>query len=245
MKNNFVQYIRKHWVLLLSLFLIPIVAVILLMLNSQWRLARSDWAVIVGAIITYAGTMLISGVSLYQSERANSLSEKVFEMSERGYRPIFSIEMVEKAEIQQCLYYGGPQKNRIMAEQISFCRVDCTPEKCSGYKIWIRNYGEYPITHIAISTTYPIGQKGQLETVEKETETLIAPHGMAEYLLCNTPSFRAGFDGVKFRIVCQNLFGYKTTLDLRISWITEADGEKQLIYSQMLVNDQRNIERQV
>ena len=205
----------KYLALFFALCMIPVLMTAVF--SRHGGLTPADWLTFSGAVLSYVGTAGISLVALYQSERANLLSEKVYMLTQREYAVNFSVEKIETNQIQRC----KPQRK--ISNRITFCEVDATPETCRGYVFTIKNYSDYPITHMRLSTSYPIGRKRVIETLEKELDILLAPHEAQELMACNTPVFRSAGAGITFRITCWNIYGNSSSLELELR-STNAEG---------------------
>lgn len=216
MQHGFYQFLKRHGLVLLILILLPIAFIALLKLDKNMSPTSSDWIEVFGAILAYIGTTAVSAVALYQSERANQLSEKVYELSERMYFVNFYIEDITQITACKCNCYDDADHSRVTSEKLYFCFIDSTPEQCHGYRISIRNCGDHPITQLKVSTTYPVGRNRIPETLERELETLIPPKGVHEYVLCNSPRFNSDCGNVVFKVTCKNMFGYFATVELKI-----------------------------
>lgn len=200
------KFMKKYWLVVLLLTLFPVGVIVCFLIKGS-GLNSSDWLSFWGAVLAYAGTTLLSAVALYQSQNANELSERVYELSERAFLTIFSINSVKLVSIEKCNYEYGLEHNRIMDNRIMFCHVDTTPDSCQGYRIKIKNCSEYPITSVIVSTTYDIGRKRQKETLVKDVNCSIAPSDSHEFLLCNSPRFAKNGLHVQFNVSCKNIFG--------------------------------------
>ena len=221
----------KYWILVAVLSIIPLAIIFaFIQYNSKdfYNLTSADWLAFSGAAISYIGTIGISLVALYQSERANLLSEKVFALTQREYIVNFSVEKIKESTIKDCKHTN---KNHI-----SFCEVDFTPETCKGYLLTIKNYSNYPIVHMHISSSYPIGRKHMIETLEKDKDILLGPHEAQEFLICNTPYFAADGMGIKFSISCSNLFNNSSTLEIHLG--KEIDAEGNICFSTKLAENE-------
>ena len=226
----------KYWILVVALSIIPLAIIAaFIQYNSEdfYNLTSADWLAFSGAAISYIGTIGISLVALYQSERANMLSEQVFALTQREYIVNFSVEKIKECTIKGCKHTN---KNHI-----SFCEVDITPETCKGYFLTIRNYSNYPIVHMHISSSYPVGRKRMLETLEQDKDILLGPHEAQEFLICNATYFAADGMGIKFSISCSNLFNNSSALEIQLG--KEIDAEGHICFSTKLgENENRDCE---
>lgn len=110
MQCGFYQFLKKHWLVILVLLAIPIIFVLLLACLAFCDIIEiedSDWISLAGAVLTYIGTTLVSAVAIYQSEKANQLSEQVYQLSERDYYPTFAIKEIAKIALCRCAYDEG------------------------------------------------------------------------------------------------------------------------------------------
>lgn len=209
----------KYLVLIFALSIIPLLIIAaFIQYNGKdfYNLTSADWLAFSGAAISYIGTIAISLVALYQSERANALSEKVFMLTEREYIVNFSVAKIKESTINGC--------KSLVKNSISFCKVDFTPEECRGYLLTIENYSDYPIVHVHVSTSYPIGRKRMIETLERDVDIFLGPHEVQELLVCNAPHFVSDGDGVKFLISCSNLFNNSSTLEIQLRNRVDSEG---------------------
>ena len=218
MQCRFYQFLKKHWLVILVLLAIPIIFVLLLACLAFCdviEIEDSDWISLAGAVLTYIGTTLVSAVAIYQSEKANQLSEQVYQLSERDYYPTFAIKEIAKIALCRCAYDEATHE-RILKDRVMFCNVDATPERCVGYQLCIKNFSNYPITAITCSTTYKVGRTRLPETLTENIETLIPPQKSHEFLLCNTPHFCYDGEWIIFNLTCKNIFDYSTQMELKI-----------------------------
>lgn len=84
----------------MALLSLPVIAI--LALTNTSSLEASDWATVIAAIITYIGTSALGVVAIYQSDKANALSEKVYELSQREYEVVFSVKDVKVDSVENC-----------------------------------------------------------------------------------------------------------------------------------------------
>lgn len=209
----------KYCILALAFFLIPFTCIAIFKqycCDSSDPLTPGDWLAFSGTSISYIGTIVISLVAIYQSERANLLSEKVYTLTQREYVVNFAVEQIGEYSIQNC---DVKFQNRV-----SFCEIDYPPETCKGYRFKIRNYSNYPITNIRFSTSYTVGRNHLLETLERDIDILLAPNATQEILVCNTPCFISDGTGIKFLISCENIFSYLSTLEIQLGEKTDNEG---------------------
>lgn len=230
MQLDFLSFIKKHWIITLTLIIIPIIFSLLLF-QSGLNLIDSDSISFIGSLLTYIGTILLSAVALYQSEKADQLSQKVLSLNERAYHTVFAIESINDVTIKDCNYYDDPEHSRIIIDRIGFCDVDSTPHQCKGFQLGLKNCGNYPIKHISVSTTYPIGREKQKETLKKDKDILVQSGESHYFLFCNAPIFHPDVSGVKFIISCRNIYDYCSTMELEIESIKEQDKKETLKYS--------------
>lgn len=192
----------------MALLSLPVVAI--LVLTNISSLGASDWATVIAAIITYIGTSALGVVAIYQSDKANELSEKVYELSQREYEVIFSAKSVKAGSVENC------QTNRSI-ERRAFCHVDVTPQKCQEYVLTLQNYSRYPITHIDVTTTYTVGRNRTLESLTRDMDIIIGPQETRELALCNAPKFDSKNGKVEFEIRCSNYYGKESVVELSFS----------------------------
>lgn len=224
----------KYLMLIVILSMIPMAIIgAFMQCNGKnfYNLTSSDWLDFSGAAISYIGTIGISLVALYQSERANELSEKVVMLTQREYIVNFSVEKIGESTIKNC--------QNLVGNCVSFCKVDFTPETCTGYLFTIKNYSNYPIVHIHISTSYPVGQTRMLETLERDVDVLIAPNEAQVLQICNTPYFTANGMGTEFLISCSNLFNNLSTLKICLGNIRDSEGNISFS-TQLVENDSKD-----
>ena len=212
---SFSNYIKKHRKITLGFLAIPAVGVFVFAIYGG-HIKSDDWLSFFGALLTYFGTTVLSAVALYQSQRANELSEKVYELNERAFMNVFVISLVTEMCISDCAYEDSSERNRILTDRLQFCDVDYPCESCQGYEITVKNCGHYPITQITVSTTYEIGRKRIEETLERSKSCFIAPNESAHFLLCNTPKFETGLFGLIFEVRSKNTFGEEMAQKLEI-----------------------------
>lgn len=217
-------YVREHWKIALVLAGLPLAAAAVFAVYGcvyPAALTAADWMAFVGAVLAYGATTSLGAVALYQSERANRLSEQVYQLSRREYAAVFAVESAQELSIARCGL-------KTSAARITFCRVDVPPPQCQGYLLRLKNYGSCPITRVEVSTTYPVGRKRTRETLEKEMDILIPPQTVLELLVCNTPAFSADGGGVQFAICCRNMFGDSSRIQVRLEQTVGQDGEQAL-----------------
>ena len=225
MQFGFYQFLKKHWLVVLVLLAIPIIFILVLarlVFCDVIEIEDSDWISLAGAVLTYIGTTLVSAVAIYQSEKANQLSEQVYQLSERDYYPIFAIKEVAKIALCRC-DYDETTHERILKDRARFCNVDATPEHCVGYQLCIKNFSNYPITAVTFSTTYKVGRTRLPETLTESIETFIPPKKSHEFLLCNTPYFCYDGEWIIFNLTCKNIFDYSAQMELKIRNISAPD----------------------
>ena len=201
--------------------------------ENFYNLTSSDWLAFSGAAISYIGTIGISLVALYQSERANELSAKVVMLTQREYIVNFSVETIGESTIKDCKH--------LARNYVSFCRVDSTPETCKGYLFTIKNYSNYPIVHIHIATSYPVGQTRMIETLERDVDVLIAPNEAQELQICNTPYFVSNVVGTEFLVTCSNLFNNSSTFKICLNNTKNFEGN--ISFSTKLVENENKDNR--
>lgn len=192
----------------MALLSLPVIAI--LALTNTSSLEASDWATVIAAIITYIGTSALGVVAIYQSDKANALSEKVYELSQREYEVIFSVKSLKVGSVENC------QTNRSIDRMI-FCRVDASPRKCQEYVLTLQNYSRYPITHIDVTTTYTVGRNRTLESLTRDLDLIIGPQETRELALCNAPKFDSKNGKVEFEIRCSNYYGKESVVELSFS----------------------------
>lgn len=189
----------------MALLSLPVIAI--LVLTNISSLGASDWATAIAAIITYIGTSALGVVAIYQSDKANALSEKVYELSQREYEVIFSVKDVKVDSVENC------QKNRSISRML-FCYVNATPKKCLEYVLTLQNYSRYPITHIDVTTTYTVGRNRTLESLTRDLDIIIGPQETRELALCNHSKFDSKNGKVEFEIKCSNYYGKESVVEL-------------------------------
>lgn len=198
----------KYAIIIASLLSLPVIAILVLVNFSS--LKSSDWATVIAAIITYIGTSALGVVAIYQSDKANELSAKVYELSQREYEVVFSVKSVKVGNVENC------QTNHSIERQ-AFCYVDATPKKCQEYVLTLHNYSRYPITHIDITTTYTVGRNRTRESLTRDMDIIIGPQETRELALCNTPKFDSKNGTVEFEIKCSNYYGKESAVELSFS----------------------------
>lgn len=226
----------KYFMLIVILSMIPMAIIgAFMQYNGEnfYNLTSSDWLAFSGAAISYIGTIGISLVALYQSERANELSEKVVMLTQREYIVNFSVEKIGESTIKNC--------QNLVGNCVPFCKVDFTPETCKGYLLTIKNYSNYPIVHIHIATSYPVGQTRMIETLERDVDVLIAPNEAQELQICNTPYFVSNVIGTEFLITCSNLFNNLSTFKICLN--NTKDFEGNVGFSAKLVENENKDNR--
>ena len=203
---------NKYILIILALLSLPVVAI--LVLTNISSLGASDWATVIAAIITYIGTSALGLVAIYQSDKANALSEKVYELSQREYEVIFSVKSLKVGSVENC------QTNRSI-DRIIFCRVDASPRKCQEYVLTLQNYSRYPITHIDVTTTYTVGRNRTLGSLTRDLDIIIEPQETRELALCNHSKFDSKNGKVEFEIKCSNYYGKESVVELSFSFQRE------------------------
>lgn len=205
-------YLKLVIIFILLLCIIPIGIILIFIPYNDANfgsLTCADWLAFFGTSMSYLGTVVISLIAVHQSQKANLLSEKVYMLSQREYFVNFSIEKIQKNKIMRCKHVSDLS--------IPFCSVDATPSECTGYILTIRNYSNYPITHIHFATSYPIGRKHSTETLEREKDIMIAPHDSQELEICNNPNFNSDGAGIKLLISCSNVFNNSLKLEIKLN----------------------------
>lgn len=202
----------KYIIIILALLSLPVIAI--LVLTNISSLGASDWATAIAAIITYIGTSALGVVAIYQSDKANALSEKVYELSQREYEVIFSVKDAKVDSFENC------QKNSSISRML-FCYVNTTPQKCQEYVLTLQNYSRYPITHIDVTTTYTVGRNRTLESLTRDLDIIIGPQETRELALCNHPKFDSKNGKVEFEIKCSNYYGKESVVELSFSFQRE------------------------
>lgn len=198
----------KYIIIILALLSLPVIAI--LVLTNISSLGASDWATAIAAIITYIGTSALGVVAIYQSDKANALSEKVYELSQREYEVIFSVKDAKVDSFENC------QKNSSISRML-FCYVNTTPQKCQEYVLTLQNYSRYPITHIDVTTTYTVGRNRTLESLTRDLDIIIGPQETRELALCNHSKFDSKNGKVEFEIKCSNYYGKESVVELSFS----------------------------
>lgn len=230
-KFGFGEFLKNYWyIILLLVIVIPSLFVGGIWLANGFCTKDFDWVTFCGAILSYAGTVLISLVAIYQSEKATLLSEMVYELNEQEHYAIFAIEAVESNNNMKCPGMVTTSGD-IPLTRMQFCNVDNTPEKCQGFRIRILNCSKYPITYIRIKTTYTVGRKGLDESLEQSSNCLIMPNGIHDYFVCNSPYFIPKGSARVFEVTCGNIFDFSMTLKLEIEAYGKNENDNRVDYS--------------
>ena len=213
---------KKYVCIILALIAFPIVVFIIFCLKAHVQLLTpGEWSTLTSTLISYIGASTLSVVAIYQSDRANELSNRaiqqaesanqlskeLFELSQREYEVVFCVTEVSVD------YVACAQRN-INAKRMWFCKVDATPSGCQEYTFTLQNYGGYPITHMEIKTTYTIGEYNKTESLVRSQEVFIGPKESYQIAICKNSRFEAKNGTTYFEIKGSNYYGKESVIEL-------------------------------
>lgn len=235
--NRYLFFLKKHIHIVIIIIILPIVILLSFIYIPclKENINNSHWLTYFGAILVYYGTMHLSSVAIFQAEEANLLSENVYKLNKKTFYPVVAITNVLEKESGDCSI--AKEFGSIVKEQLTFCQVDASPQKCTGYLLEIRNYSQFPIDKISVKHIYRVGKKCSEETLVKDISVIVTPQSEYNLLLCDTPCFAKNGSYVTFQLTFRNIYGYSISMEIEIGAKYNENEDNVQFMCRLLDND--------
>ena len=184
--------------------------------------------------MTYTGTVMISVVALYQSERANIINERTTELASQAYRVSFQFAMVDYKKKRAEVYHPDQLWDKDIKEYLFFCEAEKDHQDLEAYKIAIKNYSLYPITQIDITGSGFNETEQHTKELHREMSPFIESKEQHIFAIEYPSEYVNRTDKDTYEITCTNIYGFSMTIRLTIHRIEE-NGKMRVGYSQTLL----------
>ena len=198
----------KTYLKIFAILIILIIPVLLLLyyFTKLETNDMSDYVSLICSISSYIPTVILGIIAIIQTNKSNELNDKLIELNNREYIPIFSIVNVNDLKIKNC----SNQNENI----INFCNIDSTPQECYGMTFDIVNHSNYPINQVKVKHSYISKKTNREETEEESLKVNIAPHKKVTIRICDCQNYYAYGNKHEFTVTCKNIFDKTFSFDL-------------------------------